>query len=122
MAELTSGARNDLPASTFALPAKRAYPIPDASHAANAKARATQQYNAGNLSAGQKATIDAKANAKLGHPREHSLAMASADHLHKGGYISGGMRDSIRAKASAKLDAHKAAKPMPAPYGSWAPK
>lgn len=122
MAELSTNARKDLPASTFGLPAKRAYPMPDASHAANAKARATQQFNAGNLSAGQKAQIDAKANTKLGHPREHSLAMASADHLHKGGYISGSTRDSIRAKAGAKLEAHKAAKPMAAPYGSLAPK
>lgn len=52
--------------STFGLPGKRAYPMPDASHAANAKARASQQYNAGNLSASSKAKIDAKANRKLG--------------------------------------------------------
>ena len=122
MAKLDSEERNELPSSSFALPGKRAYPIPDRGHAANAKARASQQYNAGNLSAGQKATIDAKANAKLGHPREHSLAMASADHLHRGGYISGATRDSIRAKAGKKLDAHKAARTEPVPYGSLAPK
>lgn len=57
-----------------------------------------------------------------GHPREHSLAMASADHLHKGGYISSGTHQAIRKKAGAKLDAHNAAKPEPAPYGSLAPK
>ncbi len=62
MGKLTTKARSDLPAKEFGLPAKRAYPMPDASHAANAKARATQQVNAGNLSPSQKATIDAKAN------------------------------------------------------------
>jgi hypothetical protein len=40
--------------------------MPDRSHAANAKARASQQYHAGRLSAVQKAQIDAKANRKLG--------------------------------------------------------
>lgn len=40
--------------------------MPDASHAANAKARATQQEAKGNLSPAQKAKIDAKANRVLG--------------------------------------------------------
>lgn len=65
MSKLTSKQRKGLSASTFGLPGKRAYPMPDKSHAANAKARASQQYAAGNLSAGQKAQIDAKANRKL---------------------------------------------------------
>lgn len=66
MGKLTSGDRKALPTSEFGLPGKRAYPMPDASHAANAKARATQQVNAGNLSPSAKATIDAKANRILG--------------------------------------------------------
>ena len=66
MAKLTSKARNKLPAKTFGQPGKRAYPMPDKSHAANAKARATQQVAAGNLSSGSKAKIDAKANKILG--------------------------------------------------------
>jgi hypothetical protein len=65
MAKLTAKARKALPSSTFALPATRGYPIPDASHAANAKARATQAVAAGRMSASTKATIDAKANKKL---------------------------------------------------------
>jgi len=40
--------------------------MPDRSHAANAKARATQQVKAGNLSSASKAKIDRKANALLG--------------------------------------------------------
>lgn len=36
--------------------------MPDKSHAANAKARATQQVNAGNLTVAEKKRIDAKAN------------------------------------------------------------
>lgn len=39
--------------------------MPDASHAANAKARATQQEAKGNITPAQKAQIDRKANAKL---------------------------------------------------------
>jgi hypothetical protein len=42
MAELTTKKRNNLKASTFALPEKRAYPIPDESHARNALARVSQ--------------------------------------------------------------------------------
>ncbi len=64
MAKLTTKQRKAMPKSEFALPSGR-YPIPDKSHAANAKARATQQLAKGNLSASQKATIDRKANAKL---------------------------------------------------------
>lgn len=62
MGDLTTPKRNALPAKTFGLPGSRKYPMPDKSHAANAKARATQQVEAGNLSASSKAKIDAKAN------------------------------------------------------------
>lgn len=66
MDKLKAAARNALPASTFGMPGKRKYPMPDKSHAANAKARATQQVEAGHLSAGAAATIRAKANRILG--------------------------------------------------------
>lgn len=66
MAKLTTKARKGLPTSDFGLPGKRAYPMPDKSHAANAKARASQQVKAGRLSVGAEKSIDAKANRKLG--------------------------------------------------------
>lgn len=66
MADLTEKKRNSLKSSTFGLPGERKYPMPDKSHAANAKARATQQVKAGNLSPAQAATIRAKANRVLG--------------------------------------------------------
>lgn len=66
MSKLHAAQRNKLSSDTFGLPGERKYPMPDKSHAANAKARASQQFNKGNLSAGQKAQIDSKANAKLG--------------------------------------------------------
>lgn len=72
MAKLTTKKRNDLPAVEFAGPG-RSYPIPDKSHAANAKARATQQEKKGNLSPAAAAGIKAKANRKLG-------ASAGRDH------------------------------------------
>lgn len=64
MAKLTSTARNKLSSGQFAGPG-RSYPVPDASHAANAKARATQAVNAGRMSASQAKKIDAKANKVL---------------------------------------------------------
>jgi hypothetical protein len=65
MATLKAAARNALPASSFALPASRKYPIENASHARNAKARASEMEAKGKISAGTKAKIDARANAKL---------------------------------------------------------
>lgn len=66
MAKLKAATRNALPKSEFGLPGSRKYPMPDASHAANAKARATQQVKRGNLSASAAARIRAKANRILG--------------------------------------------------------
>lgn len=66
MAKLKAAARNALPASSFGLPGKRAYPMPDKSHAANAKARASQAVKAGRMSESTEAKIDAKADRKLG--------------------------------------------------------
>jgi len=66
MGKLGSKTRNNLADSTFGLPGERKYPMPDPSHAANAKARATQQVKKGNLSPASKAKIDAKANKILG--------------------------------------------------------
>ncbi len=61
MAKLTSKSRNNLPSTDFGLPGSRKYPMPDKAHAANAKARATQQVNVGKLSPAAKSKIDAKA-------------------------------------------------------------
>jgi hypothetical protein len=65
MATLSTKQRKALPKSDFALPGKRAYPVPDASHAANAKARATQAVKAGRMSQSTAQKIDAKANKVL---------------------------------------------------------
>ena len=66
MSKISTKARKEMPKSAFGMPGKRAYPMPDKAHAANAKARATQQVKAGNLSPSAKAKIDAKANKILG--------------------------------------------------------
>jgi hypothetical protein len=65
MAVLTASARKKLPASVFAGP-NRSYPIPDRSHAANAKARASQAVKAGRMTKSQAKRIDAKADRMLG--------------------------------------------------------
>lgn len=66
MAKLDAVERKHIPASEFGLPGSRKYPMPDRSHAANAKARATQQVAKGNLSEAAASRIRAKANRILG--------------------------------------------------------
>lgn len=66
MAELTTKKRNSEPKSDFGLPDERKYPMPDESHAANAKARAAQQEKKGNLSAADEKKINRKADGILG--------------------------------------------------------
>lgn len=66
MARLNAHRRQQLSKGTFGLPGERKYPMPDKTHAANAKARATQQVNKGNLSPSSAAKIKAKANKILG--------------------------------------------------------
>jgi len=62
MSELTTRKRDAIPKSEFGLPEQRKYPMPDESHARNAKARAAQQEKKGNLSEAQKEKIDRKAD------------------------------------------------------------
>jgi hypothetical protein len=62
MANLTEKKRDRLKDSTFGLPEERKYPMPDASHAANAKARASQQVEKGNLTKSEEQKIDRKAD------------------------------------------------------------
>ena len=66
MAKLNAAERKAVPTSEFGLPGSRKYPMPDRAHAANAKARATQQVKAGRLSSASAAKIRAKANRVLG--------------------------------------------------------
>ncbi len=65
MAKLTSKARSAIPKKEFGLPGEKKYPMPDKSHAANAKARASQMVSAGKLSKSSESKIDAKANKVL---------------------------------------------------------
>jgi hypothetical protein len=66
MSKLTTTKRNSLPKSAFGLPKERKYPMPDAAHARDAKARAAQQEHRGTLSAADKKRVDAKADKVLG--------------------------------------------------------
>ena len=61
--------RKRIKKSKFALPGKRKYPVHTKRHAANAKARATQQYKKGRISKSTKNKIHAKANRVLGKSR-----------------------------------------------------
>jgi hypothetical protein len=64
MTKLTTEQRKKLPSSDFALSGRR-YPIEDKAHARDAKARASQQYDKGRLSATEKTKVDKKADAVL---------------------------------------------------------
>ena len=62
MSRLTTSARKGLPKSDFGLPEQKKYPMPDRRHAANAKARATQEEERGLLSEADKKKVDRKAD------------------------------------------------------------
>jgi hypothetical protein len=62
MAKLTTSKKKAEPKSEFGLPEERKYPMPDAAHARNAKARASQMEHAGKLSASDKKKINTKAD------------------------------------------------------------
>jgi hypothetical protein len=65
MAKLTTAKKSSEPTSDFGLPEQRKYPMPDAAHARNAKARASQMEHQGKLSAADKKKVDAKADRVL---------------------------------------------------------
>ena len=60
MSKLTTAERNALPDSAFALPGRR-YPIPDATHARDALARASEMLHRGNLTQAEYDLIHSKA-------------------------------------------------------------
>lgn len=66
MGKLSTESRKELPSKDFGEPAERKYPMPDRSHAANAKARAKQMLNRGTISQAEYDKICAKADRKLG--------------------------------------------------------
>ncbi|CAG4900695.1 hypothetical protein [Paraburkholderia saeva] len=70
MSKLTTKARKSMPKSEFGEPGKRAYPMPDKSHARNAKSRASEMEHKGKLSASSKAKIDRKADSILGKKKK----------------------------------------------------
>lgn len=62
MAKLSEKKRDSMSESQFGLPEERKYPMPDESHARNAKARAAQQEEKGHLTPAEKKKIDRKAD------------------------------------------------------------
>ena len=66
MSKLNAAKRNALKSSQFAGP-DRSYPVPDANHAKNALARASQAVNEGRMSSAEESKIAAKAHKVLKH-------------------------------------------------------
>ncbi len=65
MSKLNAKQEKAIPTKEFGLPEKRAYPMPDRKHAANAKARAEQMEEKAELSSADKTKIDRKADKVL---------------------------------------------------------
>lgn len=65
MAKLSTTQRNKLTSSSFALPGKRSFPIPDKIHAEKALQLVGRSVRAGNTTPAQAATVRRKASAKL---------------------------------------------------------
>lgn len=65
MSRLTAAERNALPDSAFALPGRR-YPIPDATHARDALARASEFHHRGELTDEEYETVVRRAREVLG--------------------------------------------------------
>ncbi|MEP7354770.1 MAG: hypothetical protein ABI824_16195 [Acidobacteriota bacterium] len=87
MAKLTAAKKRSEPKQEFGLPEERKYPMPDASHARNAKARASQMEHQGKLSAADKKKIDTKADKVLGkssHIPARSLPRRTLPSAHMG--------------------------------------
>jgi hypothetical protein len=82
MSQLSDRKRASMPSKDFGLPEKARtteqkkesgnYPMPDKAHARNAKARAEQQYERGNLTKDELERIDRKADRKLDTPTQKS--------------------------------------------------
>jgi hypothetical protein len=70
MAKPDTAERKELPKKDFGEPSQRKFPMPDASHAANAKARASEEEHKGKLSESEKEKIDGKANRILGRKKK----------------------------------------------------
>lgn len=64
--KLSKSRRKKLPSSTFGLPEKKAYPMPDRQHAIEAKSGASHAEHVGNITPAEEKRIDAKADRILG--------------------------------------------------------
>ncbi len=67
MSKLTAALRGKIPAKKFGIPSERKYPMENVSHAKNAKARASEEFNKGNLSAEMKDHIFKMADHIIGN-------------------------------------------------------
>ncbi len=87
MAKLDAKERKNLPKSDFGEPSKRAYPMPDKSHARDAKSRASEMEHKGKISKSTEKKIDAKADRKLGDRKKESHATISPRHPHESVHV-----------------------------------
>lgn len=86
MGKLSAKQRKALPNSAFAGP-DRTYPVNNPSHAANAKARASQAVNAGRMSPSTEKKIDAKADRVMGkNPERGQRTKTHNDSKHPGSH------------------------------------
>lgn len=73
MANLDAEKRKGMPKKDFAIPAKKGFPMNDATHQRLAIGGATRSYNAGNISKATEERIKAEARRKLGIGKNRGL-------------------------------------------------
>ena len=95
--KMTAKRRKSLKKSEFGLPNERKYPMDTRGRAANAKARATQQYDKGNLSKEEKNKIDRKADEILYGGKSSKSKVKKR----------GGMKKSYKSVAEMRADAKR---------------
>ena len=105
--------RNAEPKSDFGLPDEKKYPMPDKSHARNAKARASQQVKKGNLTASEKKKIDSKADRDPG--QVGASTMPQKEHLPSVSAKEQRMYEHVKESKRIRAARRSARRPSPLP-------
>ena len=101
-AKMTAKKRRSLKASEFGLPKLGKYPIDTPARARNAKARAAQEFEKGNLSKKQLDKIVRRADAKLGGTKAEKKARAKVADIVEGAKARRGGKPPVLKPAKAR--------------------
>lgn len=80
--KLSKARRKKLAASTFGLPEKKAFPMPDREHAIEAKSGASHAEHVGNITPAEEKRVDAKADRILGKGKKRKREFEGETHAY----------------------------------------